>query len=142
MTLRNILMTSALLAVVGSAAATPEVSTPPLATYAPPVPPQDRHAYFGELHLHTTLSFDAWTFGTKVTPDQAYRFARGETVMVPAVQVSKEQGGAATGDSLLELAIMPVRVGPGNSTDTPISRWASSSRRVSDKPTTENLAAL
>ena len=98
MTLRNILLASAVLAVVGSAAATPEISTPPLATYAPSVPPQDRHAYFGELHLHTTLSFDAWTFGTKVTPDQAYRFARGETVMVPAVQVAKEQGGAATGD--------------------------------------------
>ena len=98
MSLRHILLASAMLAAVGSAAATPEVSTPPLAVYLPGAPPQDRHAYFGELHLHTTLSFDAWTFGTKVTPDQAYRFARGETVMVPAVQVAKEQGRAATGD--------------------------------------------
>jgi hypothetical protein len=51
-----------------------------------------RRAFFGELHLHTTLSFDAWTRGTKVTPDMAYRFARGETVMVPASQVAAEEG--------------------------------------------------
>jgi hypothetical protein len=53
--------------------------------------PADRKAWFGELHLHTTMSFDAWTFGTKVTPDMAYRFARGETVMVPAAQVARQQ---------------------------------------------------
>jgi len=56
------------------------------------VQPEARRAFFGELHLHTTMSFDAWTFGTKVTPDQAYKFARGETVMVPAFQVNREQG--------------------------------------------------
>jgi hypothetical protein len=61
-------------------------------------PPSDRRAFFGELHLHTTMSFDAWTFGTKVTPDQAYRFARGETVMTPAVQVAREQGLPVNGD--------------------------------------------
>lgn len=56
-----------------------------------------RKAFFGELHLHTVMSLDAWTFGTKVTPDEAYKFARGETVMVPASQVSREQGIAANG---------------------------------------------
>jgi hypothetical protein len=61
------------------------------------VDPAGRRAFFGELHLHTVMSFDAWTFGTKVTPDQAYRFARGETVMVPASQVVMEQGLAVTG---------------------------------------------
>lgn len=49
--------------------------------------PTERRAFFGELHLHTAMSFDAWTFGTKVMPDQAYKFARGETVLVPGVQV-------------------------------------------------------
>jgi len=62
-----------------------------------PVNPAARRAYFGELHLHTVMSFDAWTFGTRVTPDQAYKFARGETVMVPAFQVAREQGLSATG---------------------------------------------
>jgi len=54
--------------------------------------PADRRVYFGELHLHTTLSFDAWTFGTKVTPDEAYKFARGETVMISPSQLAQEQG--------------------------------------------------
>jgi len=54
--------------------------------------PASRHAYFGELHLHTTMSLDAWSLGTKITPDQALKFARGDTVMVPAVQAAREQG--------------------------------------------------
>lgn len=39
-----------------------------------------RNAYFGDLHLHTLLSFDAFTFGTRTTPDDAYRFAKGEAI--------------------------------------------------------------
>ena len=43
--------------------------------------PVERHAYFGELHLHTTFSLDAYIlFGTGVTPDQALRFAKGEPI--------------------------------------------------------------
>jgi hypothetical protein len=46
-----------------------------------PNAPAERHVFFGDLHLHTAYSFDAWSlFGTKVTPDQAYKFARGDTV--------------------------------------------------------------
>ena len=40
-----------------------------------------REAFYGDLHLHTTYSFDAYVLmGTKVDPDQAYRFAKGEPV--------------------------------------------------------------
>ncbi|MGA2839869.1 MAG: DUF3604 domain-containing protein [Steroidobacteraceae bacterium] len=43
--------------------------------------PADRQAYYGDLHLHTSYSFDAYVlFGAKVDPDAAYRFARGESV--------------------------------------------------------------
>ncbi len=98
MTLRSLL-----LAAVFGVAATPaalmaqETPTPPGATYRSSIPPEQRHAYFGEMHLHTANSFDAWSFGTKVTPDQAYKFGRGETVLVPAEQVSREQHRAAVG---------------------------------------------
>jgi Protein of unknown function (DUF3604) len=81
---------------VSAAALAQEAPTAPNAIYRGN--PAQRRAFFGELHLHTTMSFDAWTFGTKVTPDQAYKFARGETIMVPAAQVSAEQGIAATAD--------------------------------------------
>ena len=36
--------------------------------------------YWGETHLHTGLSLDAGLFGNRLTPDDAYRFARGEQV--------------------------------------------------------------
>ncbi|MDB6009570.1 MAG: hypothetical protein JWL65_1820 [Gammaproteobacteria bacterium] len=62
------------------------------------LPSEQRRAFFGDLHLHTALSLDAWGFGTKLLPNDAYRFGRGETVMVPAVQVAVEQGNTGKQD--------------------------------------------
>ena len=49
-----------------------------------PDPNQDRNAYFGDLHVHTKYSFDAYAFGTLATPYDAYRFAKGEAIKHPA----------------------------------------------------------
>ena len=40
----------------------------------------DRNAYYGDLHVHTQLSFDAYIFNVRRTPDDAYRFAKGEAI--------------------------------------------------------------
>ena len=39
------------------------------------------HVYFGDTHLHTAFSADAGMTGTTVGPDDAYRFAEGQTVV-------------------------------------------------------------
>jgi hypothetical protein len=43
-----------------------------------------RDAFFGDLHVHTMLSFDAYIFGTRSTPDSAYRYAKGEPLAHPS----------------------------------------------------------
>ena len=39
-----------------------------------------RDAYFGDTHIHTVLSFDAYLMGTRRTPEEAYAFAKGEVI--------------------------------------------------------------
>ncbi|MEM7017575.1 MAG: DUF3604 domain-containing protein [Pseudomonadota bacterium] len=43
----------------------------------------NRNAYFGDLHVHTKYSFDAFIFGTRATPDDAYNYARGGSLQHP-----------------------------------------------------------
>ena len=38
------------------------------------------NVYWGDTHLHTYLSGDAFGMGARITPDEAYRFAKGETI--------------------------------------------------------------
>ena len=38
------------------------------------------HVYFGDTHHHTANSGDAFMAGDRLTPEQSYRFARGEEV--------------------------------------------------------------
>jgi hypothetical protein len=39
-----------------------------------------KNVYFGEQHLHTVNSPDAFAFGTRNGPDEAYRFCKGEAI--------------------------------------------------------------
>ena len=49
-----------------------------------PQPNPERNAYFGETHLHTSWSVDAWVMGNRITgPDDAYKYAQGQTIKHP-----------------------------------------------------------
>src|SRR5882724_1121862 len=44
----------------------------------------ERDAYFGETHVHTSWSLDAWLFGNRLTdPGDAYKYFKGEPIKHP-----------------------------------------------------------
>ncbi len=45
--------------------------------------------FFGDTHMHTSFSMDAGAFGARLTPRNAYQFARGEQVMASSGQPVK-----------------------------------------------------
>lgn len=45
--------------------------------------------YWGDTHLHTSFSFDAGSFGNRLLPEDAFRFARGEEVVSSTGQRAK-----------------------------------------------------
>ncbi len=80
-----------------------------------------RNAYFGDLHVHTTYSFDAFVFGTLATPYDAYRYAKGESIEHPGgfeVQLREPLDFYAVTDHAMFLGVMPAV----NDTSTEISK--------------------
>ncbi|HPG26803.1 MAG TPA: DUF3604 domain-containing protein [Myxococcota bacterium] len=56
---------------------------PPRPTLVCPDASETRNAYYGDLHVHTALSSDAWMFDVRTTPDDAYRYAFGGEAWLP-----------------------------------------------------------
>ncbi len=44
---------------------------------------ENRKPLFGETHIHTAYSFDAYLFNTRATPDDAYEFGKGKPLQHP-----------------------------------------------------------
>ena len=77
--------------------------------------PEHRKVLFGETHLHTVLSFDSYLFGNRNTPDDAYRFAKGEAIKHPAgftMQLAKPLDFQAVTDHAIYLGMLPAMHDP------------------------------
>jgi len=48
-----------------------------------PKPNIDKNPYYGDLHVHTKYSFDAYVFGVTASPDDAYNYAKGAAIKHP-----------------------------------------------------------
>lgn len=44
---------------------------------------ESRNAYFGDLHVHSSWSFDAFIYNVRTSPDDAYKFGKGEAIEHP-----------------------------------------------------------
>ena len=60
--------------------AAPETAAPETAAPAGPSAKAATNVYFGNFHVHTSYSFDAYTNGSVTTPSDAYRWAKGEAI--------------------------------------------------------------
>jgi Protein of unknown function (DUF3604) len=77
------IVAAALLAASAGAIADDDVpgTQPKKSGYSPyPAQTHPNRVYFGDTHLHTSYSADAGMIGNTLGPDEAYRFAKGETV--------------------------------------------------------------
>ncbi len=110
----------------------------------------ERQVFWGDLHVHTAISMDANMFGTRLGPDEAYRFARGETVhLVPAsaagparhpVKLERPLDFAAVTDHASNFGSVRLCRTPGSEAyDTPICQEF---RKPIDLRTDGNLRAV
>ena len=88
-----------------------------------PAESAERQPLYGDLHVHTNYSFDAFAFGTIATPYDAYRYAKGEAIKHPAgfdVQLRKPLDFYAVTDHAMFLGA----VREAADTTTEFSRYA------------------
>jgi len=98
---------------------TPETQQAPASVVEPAAEPAvvkgltpnpTRDAYFGDLHVHTKFSFDAFIFGTRNDPDAAYRFAKGEAIQHASgfkMQMKKPLDFQGVADHAAYLGMLP-----------------------------------
>ena len=69
------------------------------------------NVYWGDTHVHSYLSGDAFALGSRLTPDDAYRFAKGETVQSTSGQparLSRPLDFLMVADHAANLGVLPL----------------------------------
>ncbi|MEE2777389.1 MAG: DUF3604 domain-containing protein [Acidobacteriota bacterium] len=80
--------------------------------------PADRNAYFGDLHIHTRYSYDAFVFGTRTGPDDAYEYAKGNPIEHPAgfeLKLDRPLDFLSVSDHANYLGMLPAMLDPESS---------------------------
>lgn len=113
-----LLLAGALLVGCNQQAAAPAaiVPTPVVA----PIPEPTR-VLWGDLHLHTAWSFDAFIFATTATPDDAYNFAKGAPLAHPsggAYQLDRPLDFLAVTDHSEYVGVVNAAANPSNPLST------------------------
>ena len=99
-----------------------------------PAAGEERSAFFGDLHVHTAYSFDAFSFATRTTPDDAYRFAAGEAIRHPSgneMQLDRPLDFYAVTDHAAYLGVLRALADPGHPLADEPEVSATSTRRRS-----------
>jgi len=99
------------------------------------------NVYWGDTHVHTALSGDAYAMGARLTPDDAYRFAKGETVRAnggEAVRLRRPLDFLMVSDHAENLGVLPrLAAGDGSVPETEASRrWA---QALADHPPARSI---
>jgi len=113
-------------AATGSTRTTPSVAPNP-----------NRNAYFGDLHVHTRYSFDAFIFGTTANADAAYEFAKGGAIQHPAgfeMKLDRPLDFQAVTDHGMYLGMLPAMTDPDSPAyDHPVSEGVRSARTADER---------
>lgn len=107
----------------------------PAATEAPDVTHfPNKEAFFGNLHVHTRWSFDGYINGAVAGPDEAYRWARGESVPGGGdgtpLQIKKPLDWYAVNDHAEYLGALPLMDDP----DSPAGKHPLAAAITGDDP--------
>ena len=100
--------------------------------------------YWGDTHLHSTLSHDAFHNGNRLNPDDAYRFAKGETVVSSSgqeVRLRRPLDFLMVSDHAENLGVLPqLAIGGGSLPKTEARDYWS--KRVAELPPVSEILGV
>ena len=127
----------------GGGAPAQTAAIPVTAPTTPGTPPSQEptRVLWGDLHLHTAWSFDAFVFTTTATPDDAYNFAKGAPPAHPAggvYQLDRPFDFLAVTDHSEYVGVVNAAADPSN----PMSALAVTRNLLNPNPMTSGQAFL